>query len=114
MKKWAAWIKSDDKAGGLPYGQRYVGSLVADAHRTLLKGGIFAYPADKKSPDGKLRLLYEANPMAYLFEQAGGAATDGVDAILLKTPKTVHDRTPLVLGSRRDVEAFREFMLGQR
>src|ERR1700722_2350381 len=69
-KRWADWIKSDDPAEGLPYAQRYVGSLVADAHRTLLKGGIFAYPADGRSPDGKLRLLYEANPMAYLFEQA--------------------------------------------
>ena len=72
VKKWSQWIKGEDKAQGLPYGHRYVGSLVADAHRTLLKGGIFAYPADTKSPRGKLRLLYEANPMAYIFEQAGG------------------------------------------
>ena len=79
------------------------GSLVADAHRTLMKGGIFAYPADKKSPGGKLRLLYEANPMAYLFEQAGGAATNGVDRILDIEPKGLHDRTPLVLGSKHDV-----------
>ena len=69
-RRWAAWIKSDDKAEGLPYGHRYVGSLVADAHRTLLKGGVFAYPADTKSTNGKLRLLYEANPMAFLFEQS--------------------------------------------
>jgi fructose-1,6-bisphosphatase I len=87
-RKWNAWIKSEDKAQGLPYSHRYVGSLVADAHRTLLKGGIFAYPADKKSPGGKLRLLYEANPMAYLFEQAGGAATNGVDRILDIVPST--------------------------
>jgi fructose-1,6-bisphosphatase I len=114
VKQWATWIKSDDKGSGLPYGHRYVGSLVADAHRTLLKGGIFAYPADKKSPGGKLRLLYEANPMAYLFEQAGGAATDGIDGILVKTPKSVHDRTPLVIGSKHDVAAYREFMIGKR
>jgi fructose-1,6-bisphosphatase I len=114
MKRWAAWIKSEDKAQGLPYGHRYVGSLVADAHRTLLKGGIFAYPADKKSPGGKLRLLYEANPMAYLLEQAGGAATNGVDRILDLVPKGLHDRTPLVLGSKDDVAAFRQFALGQR
>jgi fructose-1,6-bisphosphatase I len=114
VKKWNAWIKSDDPAQRLPYGHRYVGSLVADAHRTLMRGGIFAYPADKKSPDGKLRLLYEANPMAYLFEQAGGAATNGVDRILEIEPKALHDRTPLVLGSKSDVAAFREFLLGSR
>jgi fructose-1,6-bisphosphatase I len=111
VKKWNAWIKSDDKAQGLPYGHRYVGSLVADAHRTLMKGGIFAYPADAKSPAGKLRLLYEANPMAFLFEQAGGAATNGVDRILDIEPKGLHDRTPLVLGSKHEVNAYREFML---
>jgi len=82
VQKWNAWIKSESKEEGRPYGHRYVGSLVADAHRTLLKGGIFAYPADKKSPKGKLRLLYEANPMAFIFEQAGGAAIDGDRNIL--------------------------------
>jgi fructose-1,6-bisphosphatase I len=114
VKKWNAWVKSENKPEGLPYGQRYVGSLVADAHRTLLKGGIFAYPADKKSPGGKLRLLYEANPMAFLFEQAGGAATNGVDRILEIQPKGLHDRTPLVLGSKDDVAAFGQFARGER
>ena len=114
VKKWAATMKSDDKAHGYPYGHRYVGSLVGDAHRTLLKGGIFAYPADTKSPDGKLRLLYEANPMAFLFEQAGGAATNGVDRILDITPAGLHARTPLVLGSRADVATFRDFVTGAR
>jgi fructose-1,6-bisphosphatase I len=114
VKKWSAFIKSEDKPQGLPYGHRYVGSLVADAHRTLMKGGVFAYPADKKSPGGKLRLLYEANPMAYLLEQAGGAATNGVDRILDIQPKTLHDRTPLVLGSKHDVAVFRQFMVGER
>ncbi|HEY3816582.1 MAG TPA: class 1 fructose-bisphosphatase [Polyangiaceae bacterium] len=113
-KKWAHWIKSDDKSAGLPYGHRYVGTLVADAHRTLLKGGIFAYPSDKKSPGGKLRLLYEANPMAYLFEQAGGMATNGVDRILDIVPKGLHDRTPLVLGSKHEVSTYAQFMRGQR
>jgi fructose-1,6-bisphosphatase I len=113
VKKWNAWIKGEDKERGLPYGHRYVGSLVADAHRTLMKGGVFAYPADKKSPGGKLRLLYEANPMAYLFEQAGGMATNGVDRILDITPKGLHDRTALVLGSKQDVNAYREFMLAK-
>jgi fructose-1,6-bisphosphatase I len=110
VKKWAAWVKGEDAAQRRPYAHRYVGSLVADAHRTLLKGGIFAYPSDKKSPKGKLRLLYEASPMAYLFEQAGGAATNGVDRILDIVPKTLHDRTPLVLGSTREVHTFRQFM----
>jgi fructose-1,6-bisphosphatase I len=114
VQKWAAWIKSDHKAEGLPYGARYVGSLVADAHRTLLKGGIFAYPSDKKSPGGKLRLLYEANPMAFLFEQAGGMATNGVDRILEIAPEGLHARTPLVLGSKHDVAAFRQFVKGER
>jgi fructose-1,6-bisphosphatase I len=114
VKKWNTWIKSEDKAQALPYGHRYVGSLVADAHRTLLKGGIFAYPADTKSPAGKLRLLYEANPVAYLFEQAGGAATNGVDRILDIQPTSLHDRTPLVVGSTHDVRAYREFMVGTR
>jgi len=114
VKKWAEWCKSDDKANGLPYGHRYVGSLVGDAHRTLLKGGIFAYPADKKSPEGKLRLLYEANPMAFVFEQAGGAATNGTDRILDLAPKGLHARTPLVLGSRADVATFKEFVTGAR
>jgi fructose-1,6-bisphosphatase I len=111
VKKWSAWIKSDDRALGLPYGHRYVGSLVADAHRTLVKGGIFAYPADTKNPQGKLRLLYEASPMAYLFEQAGGTATNGVDRILDIPPRSLHDRTPLVLGSKRDAASFRKFMV---
>jgi fructose-1,6-bisphosphatase I len=114
MKKWSAWIKSDDKNSGLPYGHRYVGSLVADAHRTLLKGGIFAYPADSKSPQGKLRLLYEANPIAFVFQQAGGHATNGVDPILGIKPESLHQRTPLIVGSREDVATFREFMVGKR
>ena len=104
-------IKAPD-AKGKTRTLRYVGTLVADFHRTLLKGGVFAYPADKKSPKGKLRLLYEANPMAYLAEQAGGAATDGRERILDIEPKELHQRTPLVIGSRRDVERMTEVMSG--
>jgi fructose-1,6-bisphosphatase I len=114
MKKWNSFIKSEDKAKGLPYGHRYVGSLVADAHRTLLKGGIFTYPADAKAPKGKLRLLYEANPIAFVFEQAGGMATNGIDPILDIKPEALHQRTPLAVGSREDVETFRQFMRGER
>ncbi|MEO7092310.1 MAG: class 1 fructose-bisphosphatase, partial [Polyangiales bacterium] len=90
-------------------GARYVGSLVADAHRTLLKGGIFAYPADRKSPQGKLRLLYEANPMAFIFEAAGGRGVSGKGRILDIRPETLHQRTPLILGSPEDVIDFERF-----
>jgi len=83
---------------------RYVGSLVADFHRNLLSGGIFLYPADAKSPGGKLRLLYEACPLAMVVEQAGGAATDGRRRILEVEPRELHQRTPLVIGSKEDVE----------
>jgi fructose-1,6-bisphosphatase I len=120
IQNWARWIKGDGAPSGdptafaTPYGSRYVGSLVADAHRTLVKGGIFAYPADKKSKNGKLRLLYEANPMAFLFEQAGGSATNGVDRILDIVPAEIHQRTPLVIGSKDDVSAFRQFVVGER
>ena len=113
VRKWAAWIKQDDKATGRPYSSRYVGSLVADAHRTLIKGGIFAYPADSKVPGGKLRLLYEANPFAYIFEAAGGLATDGERRILDIEPKDLHQRVPLVIGSKQDVETFQAFLRGE-
>lgn len=82
---------------------RYIGSLVADFHRNLIAGGIFLYPADSKNPRGKLRLLYEASPMAFIAEQAGGSATDGLTRILDLVPETLHQRTPLVIGSREDV-----------
>jgi fructose-1,6-bisphosphatase I len=114
VRRWNAWIKGEDKATGRPYGQRYVGSLVADAHRTLLKGGIFAYPSDRKSPSGKLRLLYEANPFAFVFEAAGGRASTGTERILDIVPTELHQRVPLVLGSPRDVDAFEAFMKGEK
>lgn len=84
---------------------RYVGSLVADFHRNLLGGGLFAYPANKKNPKGKLRLLYEANPLAFIVEQAGGAASDGHKRILDIDPAELHQRTPLFIGSKSDVDA---------
>lgn len=89
---------------------RYVGSLVADFHRNLLSGGIFLYPADQKSPKGKLRLLYEAAPLALVAEQAGGLATDGRRPILDIAPETLHQRVPLVIGSRQDVELATRLM----
>jgi fructose-1,6-bisphosphatase I len=89
---------------------RYIGSLVADFHRNLIAGGIFLYPGDTKSPQGKLRLSYEANPMAFIVEQAGGAATDGLNRILDIEPQGLHQRTPLVIGSRKDVEFVAEVL----
>jgi fructose-1,6-bisphosphatase I len=82
---------------------RYIGSLVADFHRNLIAGGIFMYPADAKNKNGKLRLLYEASPMAFIAEQAEGSATDGCNRILDIVPTNLHQRTPLVIGSREDV-----------
>ena len=82
---------------------RYIGSLVADFHRNLMSGGIFLYPADTRSPQGKLRLLYEAAPLAFLIDQAGGLATDGKQSILDINPEALHQRTPLVIGSKADV-----------
>lgn len=86
------------------YSLRYVGSLVSDFHRTLLKGGVFLYPGDKKSPEGKLRLLYEANPMAFLIEQAGGSASSGTERILDIQPTKLHQRTPLIIGTTEAVQ----------
>jgi fructose-1,6-bisphosphatase I len=89
---------------GRTYSSRYVGSLVADFHRTLLKGGIFLYPPTKHYPGGKLRLMYEANPIAFIAEQAGGAASDGKRRILDIPPTSLHQRTPLVVGSRAEMD----------
>jgi fructose-1,6-bisphosphatase I len=91
---------------GRSYSSRYVGSLVADFHRTMLKGGVFLYPPTKAYPHGKLRLLYEANPLAFIAEQAGGMATDGCQRILDIKPTDIHQRTSLILGSQVEVEAF--------
>lgn len=95
-----------DKA---PYSARYIGSMVADVHRTLLYGGIFGYPDDRKSKSGKLRLLYEAFPMAFLTEQAGGLATTGRGRILDVVPKSIHERCPVFLGSKEDVQDLLKF-----
>ncbi len=114
VRRWNNWIKEEDKASGRPYGARYVGTLVADAHRTLLKGGIFAYPPDRKNPGGKLRLLYEANPFAFVLEAAGGKASTGRERILDIVPEKLHQRVPLVLGSPYDVDVFEQFMRGER
>jgi fructose-1,6-bisphosphatase I len=91
---------------------RYVGSLVADFHRNLLGGGVFAYPANRRSPKGKLRLLYEASPLSMIVEQAGGASTNGNRRILDLQPNELHERTPLYIGSKSDVEIAQAMLAG--
>jgi fructose-1,6-bisphosphatase I len=100
-------FKGDDPERVKGKNSRYIGSLVADFHRNLVKGGIFLYPGDRKNPRGKLRLLYECAPMAYLAEQAGGAASDGRERILDLVPGALHERVPLVIGCTSDVEYVR-------
>ena len=97
-------------AAGRTYSSRYIGSLVADFHRTLLKGGLFIYPPTKSHPQGKLRLLYEANPIAFLAEQAGGLALDGTRRILDISPDSLHQRTPLIVGSEEEVEVLHRML----
>lgn len=110
QRKLVDHLKGMDEARREPFKARYIGSLVADLHRTLLKGGIFMYPRDTRSPDGKLRLLYEAAPLAFLCEQAGGRASDGRGPILDIVPTHLHQRTPLYLGSRQFVEKAENFL----
>ena len=113
LRRWVEHLKTPRTTpDGKPEAKsaRYVGSLVADFHRTLLKGGVFAYPPDAKSPDGKLRLLYEAAPMSFICEAAGGAASNGVQRILDIEPKKLHERTALFLGSRDDVATAEQFL----
>ena len=109
VRDYLDWTKTES-AG---YSSRYVGSFVADFHRILMQGGLFLYPPTAKALNGKLRLMYEANPMAFLIEQAGGLAIDGPHRILDKTPKTLHERTPLYIGSRQEVEILQGFLAGK-
>lgn len=106
--RWSPGVRAflDDLHGRGTAASRYVGSLVADLHRTLLRGGIFIYPGDARAPQGKLRLLYEANPLAMIVEQAGGRASNGHGRILECTPQSLHERTPLFIGSTQLVDAL--------
>ena len=103
LQEYVTAIQNGEGESGVKYSSRYIGSMVGDIHRTLLYGGIFGYPADKKNKDGKLRLLYEAAPMSFLVEQAGGVALTGKNPIMLIKPKQVHTRVPCILGSQLDV-----------
>ena len=113
-KKYLDYIKEEDPATNRPYSTRYIGSLVADFHRNLLTGGVFIYPPTTKHLKGKLRLMYEANPLAFICEQAGGRATNGRDRILDIQPLELHQRTPLYIGSVDDVIVAEEFEQGLR
>jgi len=100
VKKYIDSCQKRDKANGGPYTQRYIGSMVSDVHRNLIKGGIFMYPGTTDKPKGKLRLLYECNPFAFIVEVAGGKATNGKERILDVQPTELHQRTPMFIGSR--------------
>lgn len=116
VRRYIEYLRAADVATGRPYTARYVGSLVADFHRTLLEGGIFLYPADATGgkPSGKLRLQYEAAPMAWLVEQAGGRATTGRERIMTIEPATPHQRVPLIIGSPEDVALAEDFIAGRK
>lgn len=103
------WVKETDKATSRPYSARYIGSMVADFHRNLLKGGVFIYPPTAKAPNGKLRLLFECIPMGYIAIQAGGDATTGKQSILDVEPTEIHQRVPIVMGSKNMVEKVLSF-----
>ncbi len=110
--KWVdeGLIKYIEQLKSEGYTLRYIGSMVADVHRTLIKGGMFGYPADKKNTNGKLRLLYEASPMGYIIEKAGGMATTGKENILDVKPTDIHQRTPVFLGSKKEITQLLEFL----
>ncbi|SRR5258706_10080112 len=110
VKQYIKYCQEEDESTKRPYSSRYIGSLVADFHRNLLKGGIFIYPSTAKSPKGKLRLLYECNPLAFIIEQAGGKASDGKKRILDIVPTALHQRTPLFIGSVEMVTKAEELM----
>lgn len=103
LQKYCDWVKEEDPSTGRPYSCRYIASMVADIHRNLIKGGVFCYPATAGSPEGKLRLLYECNPMAFIVEQAGGIATTGYERIMEIQPTKLHQRVPALMGSKNMV-----------
>ncbi|WP_181256389.1 class 1 fructose-bisphosphatase [Zobellella taiwanensis] len=110
VKKYLKYCQEKDDASKRPYTSRYIGSLVSDFHRNMLKGGIYIYPSGTSAPNGKLRLLYECNPLAFLAEQAGGKASDGFRRIMEIKPTSLHQRTPYFIGSTRMVDKAEEFM----
>ncbi|MBU1099314.1 MAG: class 1 fructose-bisphosphatase [Bacteroidetes bacterium] len=110
LKRYIKYLQDVEDLNGQPYSARYIGSLVADIHRNLMYGGIFIYPADKRRPTGKLRLMYECNPMAMIVEAAGGRASDGMNRILEIQPESLHQSEPLYIGSEHDVTLVEKFL----
>ncbi|MGB1243009.1 MAG: class 1 fructose-bisphosphatase [Chitinophagales bacterium] len=113
VNRYLDYCKQHEPFTGRPYSSRYIGSMVADVHRNLIKGGIFAYPRTKDNPNGKLRLLYECNPLAFIVEKAGGMATDGKNRILDIQPTELHQRLPIYLGSTSMVRKAMQFVQGK-
>jgi fructose-1,6-bisphosphatase I len=113
LRAYLDWLQEYDPETNRPVKTRYIGSFVSDFHRNLLKGGIYMYPATESNPEGKLRLMYEANPMAFIVEQAGGMATTGSKRILEVTPHKLHQRTPLFIGSPDMVKRAQSFLQGK-
>jgi fructose-1,6-bisphosphatase I len=111
IKNYIHYCQEENNETGRPYTSRYIGSLVSDFHRNLLRGGIFIYPPTSKNPGGKLRIVYECNPIAFIAEQAGGLASDGTNDILKIKPDTLHQRSPFYVGSKNMVEKMKGFLL---
>lgn len=111
LKKYVKYCQVEDSKTSRPYKARYIGSMVADVHRTLITGGIFIYPNSSQYPNGKLRLMYECNPLSFVIEQAGGMAIDGKGRILEIEPESIHQRIPIFIGSKENVRKVREFLV---
>jgi fructose-1,6-bisphosphatase I len=111
LKDYINFLQDEDEKDERPYSARYTGSMVADIHRNLLYGGIFIYPADNKNPNGKLRLMYECNPMSFIVEAAGGRASDGKNRVLNIVPEHLHQRVPIFIGSTEDVKTAEKFLV---
>ena len=110
LQEYIRWCEQEDAKSGRPYSLRYVGSMVADIHRSILKGGLFIYSKSKRAASGKLRLMYECNPMAFIVEQAGGLAIDGDKRILDIVPKSIHQKSPIFIGSSEMVKLISKFI----
>lgn len=110
LKRYIKYCQEEDAETGRPYTARYIGSMVADLHRTLLKGGIFIYPSNKTYPEGKLRLMYECNPLSFIIEQSGGIASTGTERILEVIPEAIHQRTPIYIGSPDNVSKALDYL----
>lgn len=113
LQQYVDYLKTPSEDKAHPYSLRYIGTAIADVHRTLFYGGIFMYPGDSKSPNGKLRLIYEVNPLSAIIEEAGGRATNGNEEILQMQPQAIHQRVPVFMGSEEDVLEAEQFLRGE-